>query len=175
MTYERKRSHGSTPFLFPSLSHHQCQVKIANIYHGHLPSNVSVISAGSGPGVGVGRCWSPRRCHVVERIEASIKTLAPAPLPPLLLPLFSPLHFSGTPAQSGQYSIVLGECLDLTKRCKVKVTEILRLTVARPHVMWTRVLPEPRCPELEQSPLPPRRPVASYHYRSRFYRRAQRT
>lgn len=43
-----------TPFLFPSLSHHQCQVKIANIYHGHLPSNVSVISAGSGPGVGVG-------------------------------------------------------------------------------------------------------------------------
>jgi hypothetical protein len=28
-------------------------------------------------------------------------------------------------------------------------------------VMWTRVLPEPRCPELEPSPFPPRRPVSS--------------
>jgi hypothetical protein len=82
-------------------------------------------------------------------------------------PPFSPLHFSGTPAQhsTGQYSTVLG-----ISQKEVKATDFLRFTVARPRVMWTRVLPEPRYPELEHSPFPPRRPVSFSVSVKSFYR-----
>jgi hypothetical protein len=81
------------------------------------------------------------------------QTLAPTPLPRFPLP-FSPLHFSGTAVQYGteQYSTVLGE--------SHKKKGESELSVARRVSCGQEVLPEPRCPELELSPLPPRRPIA---------------